>query len=290
MASTSASRGSGSTTAAPSLAASAAWAGQRATLSTSTSGWRERRMAVVVVPRAPAPYTTARPPGGGGLRVTAWSDTEKGSASTATSSGTWSGTGTSMESWAGSRGAKPPVASLALPVWMPGESRPSRKLQHRLRSPAAQAGQGGSMPRGAQDSQGLRTTRWPGSRPRARGPTSATVPTTSCPSTWGKEMKAVMQLSPASPSSAPMKTCLASEPQMPVMRVSTTTQSGPNSPGSSTSLRAMGVRARACCMGFGAASSAAAPAPTASGATPNTSALTAVWPEPRPPPSGPTRR
>src|SRR5437870_10550691 len=126
-------------------------------------------MAVVVGPSAQAPYTTARPLEGGGLRVTAWSETEKGSARTATSSGTWSGTGTSIVSWAGRRGAKPPVASLELPVWIPGERRPSRKLQHRLRSPAAHAGQGGSTPRGPHDSQGLSTTRWPTSRPFASG-------------------------------------------------------------------------------------------------------------------------
>ena len=54
-------------------------------------------MAVAVVPSAPAPYTSARPPGGGGWRVTECSDTAKGSAKTANSSGTPSGTGKSME-------------------------------------------------------------------------------------------------------------------------------------------------------------------------------------------------
>ena len=110
----------------------AAWPGQRAMVTTSTPGYSERRMAVEVVPRAPAPYTTALPSGGGGVRVMACSDTAKGSANTATSSGTESGTGISIEWWAGTSSANPPVASLALPVWMPGDSRPSVNRQHRL--------------------------------------------------------------------------------------------------------------------------------------------------------------
>ena len=94
-------RGSGATTVAPSLRASAACASKRATTSTSTSGWRARRIAVAVVPNAPAPYTSTFPPGGGGCRVTACNDTANGSANTASSSGTESGTGNSIESWAG---------------------------------------------------------------------------------------------------------------------------------------------------------------------------------------------
>ncbi len=58
-----------------------------------------------------------------------WSDTANGSASTATSSGTPSGTGIAIERCAGSSSAKPPVASLELPVWIPAASRPSVKLQ-----------------------------------------------------------------------------------------------------------------------------------------------------------------
>ncbi len=86
-------------------------------------------MAVAVVPSAPAPYTMTLAPGAGGLRVMAWNDTDQGSASTATSSAMASGTAKAMVWWAGSRSAKPPVASTALPVWMPGESRPSWKFQ-----------------------------------------------------------------------------------------------------------------------------------------------------------------
>ena len=44
------------------------------------------------------------------------------------------------------------------------------KLQHRLRSPAWQGGHIGEMPRGAQVSQGLSTTRWPDVEPRGVGP------------------------------------------------------------------------------------------------------------------------
>ena len=94
-------RGSGATTVAPRRRARSAWAGKRATTMTSTSGYKARRMAVAVVPSAPAPYTSARPPGGGGWRVTECNDTAKGSANTANSSGTPSGTGKSMVWWAG---------------------------------------------------------------------------------------------------------------------------------------------------------------------------------------------
>ena len=48
------------------------------------------------------------------------------------------------------------------------------KLQQSGRSPAWQAGQAGLMPRGPQVSQGLSTTRWPTSTPRASGPSSTT--------------------------------------------------------------------------------------------------------------------
>ena len=78
---------------------------------------------MAVDPRAPAPYTTARVPGRGGLRVIAWNDTDHGSARTASSSSMSSGTATAIDSCAGSRSAKPPVASTALPVWMPTDSR-----------------------------------------------------------------------------------------------------------------------------------------------------------------------
>lgn len=114
---------------APSRSASAAWAGQRATVPTSTPGQSWRRIAVAVVPSAPAPITRARPCGGGGLRVTAWKETDHGSARTAASSGTASGTGNTIVVCAGSRSANPPVASVALPVWMPAESGPAWKFQ-----------------------------------------------------------------------------------------------------------------------------------------------------------------
>ena len=57
----------------------------------------------------------------------AWNDTDHGSASTATSSSMASGTGMAIDSCAGSSSANPPVASLALPVWMPADSVPSWK-------------------------------------------------------------------------------------------------------------------------------------------------------------------
>ena len=58
-------------------------------------------MATAHEPSAPAPHTRARPPGGGGWRVTLWSDTAKGSARTACSSLMASGTAKSIEEWAG---------------------------------------------------------------------------------------------------------------------------------------------------------------------------------------------
>src|SRR5207248_10714647 len=125
-----------------------------ATVATSTSGYSVRRMAAAHVPSAPAPYTTARPLNGGGLRVIACNATANGSASTATSSGTPSGTGIIMCWCAGTSSAKPPVASDELPVWMPGASRPSWKWKHMLQSPTAHDGHIGVMPRGPHDNQG----------------------------------------------------------------------------------------------------------------------------------------
>src|ERR671921_871984 len=94
------------------------------------------------------------------------------------------------------------------------------------------------MPRGPQDSHGLSTTRCPTGTSSAAGPASTTVPTTSWPSTWGNEMKAVMGLSSA-PSKS-MRTCLVSLPQIPVMWVRRTTQSGARGRASGTSWRAIG--------------------------------------------------
>src|SRR4051812_10905020 len=68
------------------------------------------------------------------------------------------------------------------------------------------------------------------------------VATTSWPSTWGNEMNAVIGLSSA-PSKS-MRTCLVSEPQMPVMRLVSTAQSSPMRRGSSMSWRNIGVYAR----------------------------------------------
>lgn len=83
---------------------------------------------MAVVPSAPAPYTMTLEPWAGGFRVIAWNDTDHGSASTATSSSMSSGTGNAIDVWAGSSSAKPPVASVALPVWMPEERRPAWKF------------------------------------------------------------------------------------------------------------------------------------------------------------------
>jgi hypothetical protein len=121
--------------------------------------------------------------------VTEWSDTANGSASTAISSGTPSGTGISIESCAGRYSAKPPEASLQVPVWMPAANGPSAKCQQMLRSPSRQDPHGGSIPLGPQESHGLRTTRWPISNPSAASPSSLTSATTSWPITTGKEKK-----------------------------------------------------------------------------------------------------
>ena len=149
--------------------------------------------------------------------------------------------GRTIRRWAGSSSAKPPVASAELPVWMPGARPPSWKCQHRLKSPASQAGHTGSMPRTSHDSHGLSTTRWPGSTP-ASGPASSTVATTSWPSTCGNEMNAVIGESPASSKS--MRTCLVSQPQMPVRRVRSTAQPGPAARGRARRAASIGVAAR----------------------------------------------
>ena len=100
-----------------------------------------------------------------------------------------------IDSCAGTRGAKPPVALLLLPVWIPGGSEPRAKFRQMEYWPFRHAGHGGSMPRGAQESQGFSTTRSPSRRLRTAGPTRSIVPTTSWPSTCGNEISAVIGLS-----------------------------------------------------------------------------------------------
>ena len=124
---------------------------------------------------------------------------------------------------------------------MPAAIGPCVKCQHRLKSPSWHDGQGGSMPRGPQESQGFRTTRWPTSSVVTAGPTSTTSATTSCPNTVGKEKYPFSALSPKS-SPKSMKTILASEPQMPVSRVLATHQSSRSGVGRSSSSRRIGVR------------------------------------------------
>ena len=126
-------------------------------------------------------------------------------------------------------------------MWMPGASRPLAKFQQRLRSPATHEGHHGSIPRGPHDSHGLSTTRSPTSRPSASGPIATTSATTSWPSTCGMEKKLFIGLSRPMSSPQSMNTCLASEPQMPVIRGLVTTQSGPRNGGSSMSTSLIGV-------------------------------------------------
>ena len=89
----------------------------------------------------------------------AWNDTEKGSASTAASSVTSSGTGISIDEWAASCSAQAPGAPVTTPMWTPGPMSPVVNDQHRLTSPAWHGGHSGLIPRGAQLSHGLSTTR-----------------------------------------------------------------------------------------------------------------------------------
>src|SRR5438128_3024055 len=138
---------------------------------------------IAQAPSAPAPYTSTLPPGGGEWRVTECSDTANGSANTATSSGSSSGTLNSIDGCAGMRFAQPPLTSLEVPMWMPGFNGGVWKLQQRLRSPASHAGQIGDTPRGTHDSHGLSTTRSPSATPSASGPSATTSVTTSWPST-----------------------------------------------------------------------------------------------------------
>ena len=100
-----------------------------------------------------------------------------------------------IDSCAGTSGAKPPVAALLLPVWMPGGMTPRAKLRQIEYWPSRHSGHGGSMPRGPHDSHGFSTTRSPDAAVRTAGPTRSTVPTTSWPSTCGNEISAVIGLS-----------------------------------------------------------------------------------------------
>ena len=74
------------------------------------------------------------------------------------------------------------------------------------------------MPRGPHESHGFSTTRCPTSRPRAPSPSSVTSATTSWPRMVGKVNRLPSGLSELS-SPKSMKTCLASDPQIPVIRV-----------------------------------------------------------------------
>ena len=85
------------------------------------------------------------------------------------------------------------------------------------------------MPRGPHDSHGLSTT---------RSPVSARRPTTSWPSTCGKDTSAVSGLSRAPFS----RICFTSEPHRPEKVVSTRTQSAAGSGSSSTSSRRTGAK------------------------------------------------
>src|SRR3954465_2729222 len=105
--------------------------------------------------------------------------------------------------------------------------------------------------------------------PSTFDPTSSPVATTSWPSPWGNEMNAVIGLSSA-PSKS-ISTCLVSDPQMPVRRGRMMAQSGPNSFGSSMSMRSIGVLAR-CFTSRGASSGGAGG--IGSGNSPNTRAFT----------------
>ena len=83
---------------------------------------------MLINPRVPQPYTrTVSLSAGGKFRI-ACRETLKGSANTACSSLMSSGMGMHMDSWAGTSGAKPPVAALEFPVWIPGGMTPLVKL------------------------------------------------------------------------------------------------------------------------------------------------------------------
>ena len=71
--------------------------------------------------------------------------------------------------------------------------------------PSWHISQMGVIPRGAHESQGFRTTRWPGRSVVTAGPTRWIVPTTSCPITCGNDVSVASGLSMPSKS---MKTCL----------------------------------------------------------------------------------
>ena len=85
-------------------------------------------MAVAHVPSAPAPYTSALPPGGGEWRVTECSETANGSAITATSSEMESGIGMNMRVMGRQKLGEATGRVAESPVCMPAARRPWRKL------------------------------------------------------------------------------------------------------------------------------------------------------------------
>ena len=199
-------------------------------------GWRSR-----TGPATPAPHTRTRPPGGGGWRVMLCRDTANGSANTACSSSIASGTAKSIVEWAGISSAYPPVASLETPVWMPALMSPVVKLQQRLTSPAAQAGQSGLDARVVRSvSQGLSTTRWPTSKPSCLGSELDHLGHHLVAHAPGGRSTARSSRCRWSPSPKSSRICLESEPQIPVSRGRVTSQSGRSGRASGTSRRATG--------------------------------------------------
>ena len=78
-------------------------------------GYSSRRRATESKPNVPQPKTTTVSRGPGGKFRIACSETQNGSANTACSSLTPSGMGKHIDWWAGTKGAKPPVATLEVP-------------------------------------------------------------------------------------------------------------------------------------------------------------------------------
>ncbi len=135
----------------------------------------------------------------------------------------------SRDLWATKKGLQLPPVRRQLPMRRPGEMFPSAKRWQRLVSPLWQAGQRSAKPRTSQLKVGSTTTLSPTLKPRTPAPSSAMVPTFSCPMVKGKEVRAESEgllckrISPMS------------LPQIPAYRTLTLTQSSFGREGSGTS-------------------------------------------------------
>ncbi len=238
-------------------------------IATSTEGNSARRIAIDVVPSAPAPYTTTRPP----CRRRVACDRVQRHRERISEHGDLVGDVVGHREHHGAMGREVLGETARRVLRVAGVD--TRRQPAVDEAPTCAEVAVLAFRAHRVDAHGARTratgsTRHAGrlARSSTAEPTSTTSATTSWPITCGNEMSAVIGLSPASSKS--MRICFESEPQIPVSRVFNTTQSSATRVGSGTSSTFIGVDAR-CCTNRGASAGGVSTGP---GSVRKTSALT----------------